>query len=455
MSQVALIEDEKNLRSLFVGLLEGAGHQVEAWGSLAEAEHGLSKHWPDLVVLDLKLPDGDGLELLDMLRSRGFRGPALVITAFGTVERAVQALRSGASDFLVKPFDNLRLLSAVEAALERGRRMVEVELAGGSVGPVSEAMKSIVGAQGGLQGVAEVLPKIAATHATVLIRGESGTGKELIARAIHAGSPRLDGPWVTVNCAGLPPSLLESELFGFERGSFTGAHARHTGLIEAADGGTLFLDEIGDMSLEAQSRLLRVLQERELTRIGGREPVKVDVRVIAATHRDLKARVAEGLFREDLFYRLNVVEISLPPLRERRQDIAGLIDHFLEKHAARHARTHARPDDATMRWANQFDWPGNIRELENFVERAVVVGRFEPPREAAPPAKAVAAAAPVNAPVVTLRQAVAEAERVSVLAALRATKGNKTEAARLLGVSYKTLFNKLHEHGIKEEASFG
>jgi DNA-binding NtrC family response regulator len=455
VSQVTLIEDEKNLRSLFIGLIESAGHAVSAFGSLAEAEHGLSSQWPDLLVLDLKLPDGDGLELLEKLRGRGFRAPALVITAFGTIERAVQALKAGASDFLVKPFDNVRLVSAVEAALEKGRHLIEVELSAGKVGGTADALNAIIGAHGGLSGVAELLPNIAGTHATVLIRGESGTGKELIARAIHAASPRLDSAWVTVNCAGLPPSLLESELFGFERGSFTGAHARHTGLVEAADGGTLFLDEIGDMALEAQSRLLRVLQERELTRIGGREPVKVDVRVIAATHRDLKQRVAEGLFREDLYYRLNVVEISLPPLRERKQDIAGLIDHFLEKHSRRHGRPAPRPDDATLAWAKAFGWPGNVRELENLVERAVVVGRFEAVQFMVATEPPALPAAPPSMPVVPLRQAVAEAERTAVLAALRAANGNKTEAARLLGVSYKTLFNKLHEHGIKEEANFG
>ncbi|MFP2934213.1 sigma-54 interaction domain-containing protein, partial [Pyxidicoccus sp. 3LG] len=287
---------------------------------------------------------------------------------------------------------------------------------------------------------------------------ESGTGKELVARAIHAASPRLDGPFVSVNCAALPPSLLESELFGFERGAFTGAHARRKGLIEAAEGGTLFLDEIGDMALEAQARLLRVLQERELTRIGGREPVKVDLRVIAATHRDLDALAASGQFRADLLYRLAVVPIHLPPLRERVGDVPGLIAHFLEKHSGKGTPA-PRPDAETLRRAMAYPWPGNVRELENFVERAVVLGRFDPEWLRAPePVKAAVARAPesreegeVATSVQTLRDAVARAERAAVIAALKAAGGQKTTAARLLGVSYKTLFNKIHEHGIREE----
>ncbi|WNG62648.1 sigma-54-dependent Fis family transcriptional regulator [Archangium gephyra] len=319
----------------------------------------------------------------------------------------------------------------------------------------------------GLRDVAALLPRVAASDATVLVRGESGTGKELVARAIHAASPRLDGPFVSVNCAALPSSLLESELFGFERGAFTGAHSRRKGLIEAAEGGTLFLDEIGDMSLEAQARLLRVLQEREITRIGGREAVKVDLRVISATHRDLDAMASSGQFRSDLLYRLAVIPIHLPPLRERTRDIPGLIEHFLEKHARSKGLTPPRPDAETSRRALTYAWPGNVRELENFVERAVVLGHFDP-ESLRPPMARRGAPGPVAAPapaevtavgdgptVQTLRDAVASAERAAVIAALQAAKGQKTTAARLLGVSYKTLFNKIHEHGIREELHIG
>lgn len=464
--EVALVEDERNVRELYLDVLGARGLDVIPLDSVAAAEAYLAKHEPDLLVLDVKLGDGDGLMLLDRLRGRGFRTPVIVMTAFGTVERAVQALRAGASDFLVKPFGNERLVSAVEAALESGRRLVELELAAPTLGPGTEAMRALIGAEGGLRDVAALLPRVAASDATVLVRGESGTGKELVARAIHAASSRLDGPFIPVNCAALPPSLLESELFGFERGVFTGAHARHKGLIEAAEGGTLFLDEIGDMSLEAQSRLLRVLQERQLTRIGGREPVSVDIRVIAATHRDLDAMAASGRFRSDLLYRLAVIPIHLPPLRERVQDIPGLLHHFLRKHAAKKGMRPPSPDAETLRRAASWPWPGNVRELENFVERAVVLGRFDP--ESLRPAQAAKvstapASAPVStqepaaspgegtAPVLPLREAVARAERAAVIAALQAAKGQKTAAARLLGVSYKTLFNKIHEHDIREE----
>ena len=467
--EVALVEDERNVRELYLDVLGAKGFHVVPLESVAAAEAYLARHAPDLVLLDVKLGDGDGLVLLDKLRKQGLRTPVIVMTAFGTVDRAVQALRAGATDFLVKPFANERLLSAVAAALEAGRRLVELELAAPTVAPSTEAGRALVGAGGGLRDVVELLPRVAASDATVLVRGESGTGKELVARAIHAASPRLDQPFVSINCAALPPSLLESELFGFERGAFTGAHARHKGLIESAEGGTLFLDEIGDMSLDAQSRLLRVLQEREFTRIGGREAVKVDIRVIAATHRDLDAMAVGGQFRADLLYRLAVIPIHLPPLRERAQDIPGLIEHFLTKHAAKQKLPAPRPDAETLRRASAWPWPGNVRELENFIERSVVLGRFDfdslrlPPTPKPPALPAPAPAEPpepaepedISAPVLTLRAAVAQAERAAVIAALQAAKGQKTAAARLLGVSYKTLFNKIHEHDIREELHIG
>ncbi|HYO57949.1 sigma-54 dependent transcriptional regulator [Archangium sp.] len=460
--EVALVEDERNLRELYQDVLGARGLHVVPLDSVAAAETYLSRHAPDLLLLDVKLGDGDGLALLDRLREQGLRTPVIVMTAFGTVERAVRALRAGAADFLVKPFANERLVSAVEAALETGRRLVELELAAPTLAPETETGRALIGADGGLRDVAALLPRVAASDATVLVRGESGTGKELVARAIHAASPRLDGPFVSVNCAALPSSLLESELFGFERGAFTGAHARRKGLIEAAEGGTLFLDEIGDMSLEAQARLLRVLQEREITRIGGRETVKVDLRVISATHRDLDAMAASGQFRSDLLYRLAVIPIHLPPLRERARDIPGLIEHFLEKHAARKGLRPPRPDAETLRRAAAWSWPGNVRELENFVERSVVLGRFDseslrlpPAQKAAPAPASMPAPEETTAPVQTLREAVASAERAAVIAALQAARGQKTAAARLLGVSYKTLFNKIHEHGIREELHIG
>jgi DNA-binding NtrC family response regulator len=456
--KVAIVEDEANLRELYADLLTARGYDVSGFATIAAAEDRLATSHPDVLILDVQLPDGDGLALLGRLRKDGIRTPVIVTTAFGTLERAVEALRSGAMDFLVKPFPNERLLGAVGAAAESGRRLTELELRAGTV-EANAAVEKLVGSSGGLRDVVELLPRIAASEATVLLRGESGTGKEMFARTIHACSRRMDGPFVAVNCAALPPSLLESELFGFERGAFTGAHARRKGHVEAAEGGTLFLDEIGDMPIEAQARLLRVLQEREVTRIGGREPVRVDVRIVAATHRKLEQLVEQGSFRADLLYRLAVVPITLPALRERPQDIPGLVDHFLVKHAARHGLPAPRLESETLRRLQSQPWPGNVRELENLVERAVVMGRF-PTADAVPttalstPASSSAPLETVRDQVVPLRAAVAEAERGAIMAALRVAAGNKAEAARLLGVSYKTLFNKLHELGIREELKF-
>ena len=444
MAEILLVEDEKNLRALFEDLLTRRGHHVVTCETLAAARASLARRLPDVMVVDVRLPDGEGLALLDR------RVPAVVMTAFGTLERAVQALRAGAVDFLVKPFDNARLLSSVEQALAAAEQLEELELTDGAVSD-TDFTRQLVGAEGGLSSVVAMLPRVAATDATVMITGESGTGKELVARAIHLASPRRDGPFVALNCAALPASLLESELFGFERGAFTGAHARKLGVVEAAHGGTLFLDEIGDMALEAQTRLLRVLQEREVVRVGGREAVKVDVRVVAATHRDLPAMVSEAKFREDLLYRLNVVPVRLPPLRERRADLPALVAHFVARHAKRHRLEPLEPTPEAWAWMQRHPWPGNVREVENWVERAVILQRFEVPAEEAAPVPRVEA--PVGA-VKTMKEAVAEAERAAVLAALTAAKGNKAEAARLLGVSYKTLFNKLHEHGVQERQSW-
>jgi len=445
MAEILLVEDEKNLRALFEDLLSRRGHRVVVCETIAAARASLAVKLPDAMVVDVKLPDGEGLVLLDR------RVPAVVMTAFGTLERAVQALRAGAVDFLVKPFDNARLLSSVEQALASGERLEELELTDGAV-----LQGQLIGAEGGLSSVVATLPRIAATDATVLVNGESGTGKELVARAIHEASPRKDGPFVAVNCAALPESLLESELFGFERGAFTGAHARKAGVVEAAHGGTLFLDEIGDMALEAQARLLRVLQEREVVRVGGREPVKVDVRVVAATHRQLEALVAEGRFRQDLLYRLAVVPVKLPSLRERKADLPALVAHFIVRHSRRHRLPPVEPSPEAWGWMRAHPWPGNVRELENWVERAVILQRFDvPSAPAVVPAPVEPAEVAVSGAVVkSLKEAVAEAERAAVLAALVAAKGNKAEAARLLGVSYKTLFNKLHEHGIQERQTW-
>lgn len=452
---VVVVEDEPNLRALLEDML-GPRWALRAFSTLAEAERHLETQRPDVLLLDVKLPDGDGIEWLQRRAPAAPPVPTVVMTAFATVDRAVLALRAGAVDFLVKPFTEDRLAAAVAAALARGQRQAHLALAAPRVTATGRAL---VGEEGGLRELFEVLPRVAASTATVLIRGESGTGKELIARALHEGSPRTDGPFVALNCAAIAPGLLEAELFGFERGAFTGAHAQRKGFVEAADGGTLFLDELGDMSLEAQARLLRVLQEGEIVRVGGRDPVRVDVRVVAATHQPLERLVESGRFRQDLLYRLSVVPLEVPPLRSRKEDIPGLVAHFLEAKRRPGQPVPPFPSPALLEQLRAHDWPGNVRELENWVERGLVLGDFLPPAPApAPASRPVLASSPIPAsspvPVRTLKEAVDEAERGAVVAALRAAGGNKAQAARLLGVSYKTLFNKIHEHGIKESARF-
>ncbi|MBI2374089.1 MAG: sigma-54-dependent Fis family transcriptional regulator [Deltaproteobacteria bacterium] len=460
MNEILILEDEPSLRQALVDLLGLRGDHVVALGSIAEAEAWLMTRAPDLLITDLRLPDGDGLELVRRAQDRGLRAPVLVMTAFASVERAVEALRRGASDFLVKPFDNRRFLAAVEAALVNKARLEEVELRAARVAKV-EDQRIVSG--GGLEEVVRMLPRVAESEATVLILGESGTGKELVARALHSASGRKDGPFVSLNCAALPATLLEAELFGFERGSFTGAHARRVGFFESASGGTLFLDEIGDMPLEAQAKLLRVLEQRELTRLGGREPVRVDVRVVAATHRNLDAAAAEGRFRADLLYRLAVIVVELPPLRDRPQDLPGLVRHFLERARKRSGGSRLEVGPEVLTALEAHSWPGNVRELQNFVERSVVHGKFDLDslRGRARPLSSRAEAPAIEdgqEPETTaatrvrpLKEVMDEAERGAVVMALRATGGNKAQAARLLGVSYKTLFNKIHEHGIREQ----
>lgn len=370
MSRVLVLDDDAAIRTVVGQALRRAGHDVALAATLAEAEAALSKRPPDVLVTDVVLPDGDGLDYLRRVSERHPALPVIVLSAQNTLATAVRATEAGAYEYLPKPFDLDALARAVDGALARGGAE-----AGEGVGEADRALP-LLGRSPAMQAVYRVVARVVSNDLTVLVSGESGTGKELVARAIHDLGHRAAKPFVAINMAAIPRDLIEAELFGHERGAFTGAVGRGVGRFEQAAGGTLFLDEIGDMPLDAQTRLLRVLQSGEFVTIGGSRPVRPDVRIVAATNRDLADQVASGRFREDLFYRLNVVPVELPPLRERRGDIALLAAHFLDVAAAQ-GLPRRRLDAEALAALDAHDWPGNVRELENFMRRLAVLARDE------------------------------------------------------------------------------
>ncbi|MCF8048678.1 MAG: sigma-54 dependent transcriptional regulator, partial [Desulfarculaceae bacterium] len=369
MERILIVDDEKNYLVVLQALLADNGYEMLTAQNGSQALALAAEEEPDLVITDMRMPQMSGLDLIQRLKARFNEMPIIVMTAYGTVENAVEAMKSGATDYISKPFENTELLLTVQKALKMRRllfqnRLLKEELQGyGEIIGDSKAMRQVYG----------LIDKVAATKATVLLTGESGTGKELIARAIHARSPRAEEPFVAVNCMALTETLLESELFGHEKGAFTGATSRRKGRFEMAHGGTLFLDEVGEMSLSLQVKLLRVLQERTFERVGGNLQLSVDVRIVAATNRDLTQAVESGDFREDLFYRLNVVRIDVPPLSQRREDLPVLVAHFVKKYAAEVGRPAPQVDKQAMELIYSHSWPGNVRELENAIERAVIL----------------------------------------------------------------------------------
>ncbi|WP_018718807.1 sigma-54-dependent transcriptional regulator [Arhodomonas aquaeolei] len=368
MPRVLVIEDEKVIRSAIRRLLTRHGMSVTEAGSLEEAEDSTALADHDIILADLRLPGAEGIEAV----RRAAEVPVIIMTSYASVRSAVEAMREGAVDYIAKPFDNDDLLLTVERALKETRLERQNEALRADVAaeyPVS----GIVGDSEAMQAVFRRIGKVAPTDTTVLILGESGTGKELVARALHERSTRKEAALVAVNCAAIPESLIEAELFGHEKGAFTGAEGRRRGLVESADGGTLFLDEIGELPLAAQARLLRVLQEGEIRRVGSDRSSRVDIRLVAATHRDLEAMVADGTFREDLYFRIQVMEIRLPPLRERSEDIPALARFLLEKACRRLNRPPMRLSDDALGAIRNYQWPGNVRELENAIERAVIL----------------------------------------------------------------------------------
>jgi DNA-binding NtrC family response regulator len=469
--QILVVDDEPNLRRVLSAQLARDGYDVHTAEDGEGALALLGDNHIDLVITDLRMPKMDGMELLRRAVALDADLPVVMITAHGTVDNAVEALKTGAFDYITKPFDQFEVRTIVKKALKtRDLSASEVTRSAESQPPAG-ARYGIIGSSAGIRELYTVLDRVADTPTTVLVSGESGTGKELVARALHENSSRKDKPFIKVNCAAIPRDLMESELFGYERGAFTGAVGSKPGRFELASGGTLFLDEIGSIPIEMQVKLLRALQEHEFERVGGIKTIRVDVRLVAATNSDLKKEIAAGAFREDLYYRLNVVAIRLPALRERREDIALLVEHFMEKFNTRLKKSVKGLDADAERLLFEYSWPGNIRELENMVERAVLfcdgervsaadlpgdlrrgeVPRPPSPSEPPPPLEG----APSDGLKEQVKAAMSRLERELILKALEQTSNNVTHAARLLKISRKGLQLKMKELGLREKDERG
>jgi len=458
MARVLVIDDHDTLREGMTVTLTRSGHAVSAVRSGADGLAAYKKAPFELVVTDLKMDGMDGIAVTRALKALDPAAVVMVVTAFGTIETAVQAMQEGAYDFITKPFPPDVLRAKVEKGLElaAARRQVERLSARTAAHDADAALShgNMVGDSEPLQRLLTQVRKAAASDATVLVRGESGTGKELVARMLHQQSPRKDGPFIVVHCAALAETLLESELFGHERGSFTGAVKRKLGRFELADGGTIFLDEIGEIPASVQTKLLRVLQEKEIQRVGSEETLKVDVRVVSATHRDLQAEVKAGRFREDLYYRLHIVPLMLPPLRERPEDIAALARHFVAKHSARVNRRVKGLDDSVLKALARHAWPGNVRELENVIEQALVFAEGEVLTEADLPTHLSGSTPRTNASGLPiphgdrpLPDILEDIERQLIAQAYEKAGKVKTETARLLGIKTSALYYKLEKYG--------
>ena len=441
--RILVVDDEVNARNALLELLRDEGYAVETAADGLKALGKMEEFAPDLVVTDLKMPGMDGIQLLGKIRDSDADLPVIVMTAFGEVETAVGAMRAGARDYLSKPVNVGELSVVVEREMAARRLRAEAGLLRARLSE-KYSFDNIIGSSAPMQDVFKTVAQIASSRASVLITGESGTGKELIAAAIHERSPRASKPFVKLHCAALAESLLESELFGHERGSFTGAAGRRDGRFHQANHGTLFLDEIGEISPAVQVKLLRFLQEREFERVGGNETISVDVRVIAATNRDLQKMVAEGKFREDLYYRLNVINLEMPTLRARPSDIPLLAGHFLRKYAAENGKAITGfSADALERLAS-YGWPGNVRELENIVERAVVLAQTAQVTVAELPPQLVPAKerGGLQIPGATMD----EIERYAITKTLESTGGSTSRAAEILNLSVRKIQYKLHEY---------
>ncbi|MBM4294809.1 MAG: sigma-54-dependent Fis family transcriptional regulator [Deltaproteobacteria bacterium] len=471
MGDIIVVDDDHQLRQSFKKILAAEGHSVRTAASGEAALELVRESLPDLVIMDIRMPGMDGLEAFRRMRAIESRLPVVIMTAYGTTETAIEATKLGAFDYVLKPFEIPDILTLIGQALEAGRLMrrpVEMDVAAEK--PAADAL---VGKSRPMQEVYKAIGRVASTDATVLIRGESGTGKELVARAVYQHSLRAEKPFLVINCVAIPETLLESELFGYEKGAFTGAVSRRMGKIEQAHGGTVFLDEIGDMPFSIQAKILRLLQEKSIERLGGREPIPVDVRIIAATNRDLEAALTQGRFREDLYYRLNVVTLWLPPLRERRDDIPLLAEYFLARFSREMGLANPGMTPAAKVMLSNHLWPGNVRELANAMQKALIFSRGYPihPEDLS---RALVAEAPGREEEPQTREAIRQWIRQGLVSgdskhvfdefmdrfaslliseALDLTGGNRSRAARLLGISRPTLLAKIDKYRLKVETS--
>ena len=448
MDNILVVDDERNIRTLCARVLAGDQIEVHGVGTGKEGLQTADDVSPDLVLLDLRLPDMDGIDVLRALKGRHPETAVIIITGFGQIQSAVEAMKAGATDYLEKPFEHLdKLKLAVSRALEEVRARREIQRLH-RLQEKEYRVDQLIGESEGTRRLRELIGKLARSEAaTILIHGESGTGKELVARGLHYESSRRDSPFMEVNCAAITETLFESELFGHEKGAFTDAKAAKKGLMELADRGTLFLDEVSEMSLNSQAKFLRVLQERVLRRVGGTRDIKVDLRIIAATNRPLEMRVKDGQFREDLFYRLNVIPIHIPPLRERRDDIMPLARHFVMDANTRFHKSIKGFTPEAERLMVGYQWPGNVRELRNLIERLVILGSSEliepqhlPVQFATQVRQAVVPESSTAEP-----RTLAEVERAYIAQIMQRVESNKSKAAKILGISRQTLRKKLME----------
>jgi DNA-binding NtrC family response regulator len=443
--RILIVDDEPEVRAALLELIAGWGHVADGAADGPEALKKATLTRPDVVISDLVMPRLDGIWLLRALRDELQEVPVVFLTGRASIDAAVEAIREGAYDFLEKPVDPQRLRVTLERALEKRATLQEVAVLRRRL-KLEGTERDFIGASGSMRKVFELIRKVAPSKTSVMITGQSGTGKEMVARAIHDLSPRRERPFVAINCGAIPASLLESEIFGHEKGAFTGADARRQGCFELADGGTLFLDEIGELSFELQAKFLRVIEEERLRRLGGKTEIAVDVRVICATHRDLKDLIKAKAFREDLYFRLAVFQLHLPPLKERREDVPLLVQHFIEKFSNESNKRIRGATPEALEALSSYAWPGNIRELRNTVERAMILceGELIDVVDLPPELSGESGEGPSFK--VALGQPLREVEKEYILASLRRNGGNKARTAEILGISEKTLYNKLNRY---------